>query len=155
MIDIEIRKVYLAGPMGFAESWTAYREELHQGLEALGFTVIDPFDFDTQGPLTRDVALAIGARNFQCIDTADLVLAVLDGQEVDSGTATEIGYARARWTPVFGLRSDTRLSGEVAELRVNLQVATAIIETGGRILRSIEELPALTEVLVRRAAKAA
>src|SRR4030095_14231926 len=38
----------------------------------------------------------IGANNRAAIDRADGVVAVLDGVDVDSGTAAEIGYAFAR-----------------------------------------------------------
>ena len=40
------------------------------------------------------------------VDASDLVVAVLDGVDVDSGTAWEIGYAYAKGKPVIGLRTD-------------------------------------------------
>lgn len=46
------------------------------------------------------------------IDAADAVLAVLDGAEVDSGVAWEIGYAYARNKPVIGVRTDFRPGAE-------------------------------------------
>ena len=46
------------------------------------------------------------------IDRADAVLAIVDGAEVDSGTAWEMGYAYARKKPVIGLRTDFRPGAE-------------------------------------------
>ena len=38
----------------------------------------------------------------------DVVVAVLDGAAVDSGTAFEVGYAYARGKPLIGVRTDFR-----------------------------------------------
>ena len=48
-----------------------------------------------------------GATNLGgAIDAGDLLLAVLDGSDVDSGTAAEIGYGFATGKPIIGYRSD-------------------------------------------------
>lgn len=39
---------------------------------------------------------------------ADVVLAVLDGADADSGVAFEVGYARGSGKPVLGVRTDYR-----------------------------------------------
>ena len=44
----------------------------------------------------------------QMIDASDVVLAVLDGPDADSGTSMELGYAYARGVPVVGVRTDFR-----------------------------------------------
>ncbi len=46
------------------------------------------------------------------IDRADAVVAVVDGAEVDSGTAWEMGYAYAKKKPIIGLRTDFRPGAE-------------------------------------------
>src|SRR5262249_5143342 len=52
------------------------------------------------GPARRDawrkLNPRIGAKNRALIDACDMVVAVLDGTDVDSGTAAEIGYAFGR-----------------------------------------------------------
>lgn len=60
-----------------------------------------------------------------CIDgvrEADAVVAILDGSDVDSGTAVELGYACALGKPVLGIRTDFRGSEERG---VNIMVAFA------------------------------
>jgi nucleoside 2-deoxyribosyltransferase len=42
------------------------------------------------------------------IDSADVILAVLDGSDADSGTCWECGYAFAKGKRVIGLRTDLR-----------------------------------------------
>ncbi|MFN7970787.1 MAG: nucleoside 2-deoxyribosyltransferase [Acidobacteriota bacterium] len=138
-------KLYLASPLGFAASTAAYREELHEALSSLGVDVVDPWDSAMAPPRTAESALAIGRLNFRLIDACDAVLAVLDGSDIDSGTACEVGYARARGLVVHGLRSDVRLSGEYAELGINLQVACAVIDSGGKLLCGIEDLSAIEQ----------
>jgi Nucleoside 2-deoxyribosyltransferase len=54
------------------------------------------------------------------IDTSDAVLAVLDGAEVDSGVAWEMGYAYAKAKPVIGIRTDFRPG---AEHGVNIMIS--------------------------------
>lgn len=44
------------------------------------------------------------------IGKCDLVLAILDGADADSGTSVEIGYAYATKKPVVGVRTDFRIS---------------------------------------------
>lgn len=54
------------------------------------------------------------------IDSADAVLAVLDGPDADAGTAWEMGYAHARGKPVLGIRTDFRPG---AELGMNVMLS--------------------------------
>jgi nucleoside 2-deoxyribosyltransferase len=84
--------------------------------------------------------LEIGSNNVQGILAADIVIAILDGQDVDSGTASEIGYARAHTKPIFGYRGDFRLSSDNEGSVVNLQVEYFIKSSGGSIYRSTEDL---------------
>jgi nucleoside 2-deoxyribosyltransferase len=85
------------------------------------------------------MALEIGRRNTGAIQSCVLLVAVLDGQEPDSGTAAELGYAAALEKTCFGLRSDFRQAGEEG-VAVNLQVETFVIGSGGTIVASLEDL---------------
>jgi len=96
----------------------------------------------------HELGLEVGARNAEAIRDAQLLIAHLDGQEVDSGTASEVGYAAALGTPCLGLRSDLRRSGEPG-MAVNLQVEAFIALSGGFIAMSLEELVARLAALRR------
>jgi nucleoside 2-deoxyribosyltransferase len=138
--------IYVASPLGFAISTRLYYEtELLLRLSAAGFAVLDPWKLPPGQQATAPVdAMAIGGMNARMIDDALAVLAVLDGADVDSGTASEIGYAAAHRKPVVGLRTDLRQSGELGAV-VNLQVEYFIRASGGRIVSSLDEaIQALT-----------
>ena len=139
-------KIYMAGPLGFTESGRLYHETvLVPAVRAAGFEPLDPWEIDPElqavfalpvGSAERrtrlpEVNRAIGARNARLIDECAAVLAVLDGNDVDSGTAAEIGYAAAVHKPVVGLRCDHRVTGDNEATLVNLQVEWFVIASGG------------------------
>ena len=135
--------IYVASPWGFAIGSEAVRQEVRQRLEGLGFEVHDPWSYCTEPPATKDAALALGMLNFSMVESSAAVLGILDGASVDEGVAAEMAYAYALGRVVWGLRTDVRKSGECPELEVNLQVATPVYASGGRILGSLGELDLL------------
>lgn len=141
--------VYIAGPQVFTPSGRVHvREEVIPALEAAGHDPVFPAELgdedDLRDALSRegedrvaalaDWSAATGRRNREAIERADAVLASLDGADVDSGTAAEIGYAAALGIPVVGYRTDSRESGENEAVAVNLQVEAFIADSGGRIV---------------------
>jgi len=86
--------------------------------------------------LNREIA----ANNRAAIDHAHGVVAVLDGPDVDSGTAAEIGYAFARGKLIVGYRGDSRQSADNEGSIVNLQVEFFIRESGGTIVSRYQDL---------------
>jgi nucleoside 2-deoxyribosyltransferase len=149
-------RIYLAGPLGFSEAGRHFAGAvLVPLLEGLGFEVLDPWALTDPrriaavqalpyGPARREAwrALnrAIGETNRAAIDHAHGVVAVLDGVDVDSGTAAEIGYAFARGKWIVGYRGDFRLSADNEGSTVNLQVEYFIRESGGTIVERHEDL---------------
>lgn len=150
-------KLYLAGPLGFSEAGRAfYNREFVPKVRTLGFTVLDPWALTPQsevdavanmpdGPARREawrqLNVKIAARNAAALDKCDAVVAILDGVDVDSGTAAEIGYAFAKGKPILGYRGDFRLSADNEGAVVNLQVEYFIRQSGGDIVTSLEKLP--------------
>jgi len=148
-------KVYLASPLGFAESTRAYMVHLKATLGEV-VEVLNPWD-DTRfaaeiqraptiiDPVERRALLStinngLGEKNAENIRIADGMVAVLDGIDVDSGTAAEIGYAFGLGKRIYGLRTDFRLTGENEVSVVNLQVRYFIDQSGGTLVTSAEEL---------------
>jgi nucleoside 2-deoxyribosyltransferase len=150
-------KIYLAGPLGFSEAGRAFHAgALIPAIVRLGHEVLDPWTLTDQakidavrrlpyGPERRDAWRTlngeIGDNNRAALDRCDLVLAVLDGPDVDSGTAAEIGYAFVKGKPILGYRGDLRISADNEGAIVNLQVEYFIRASGGDIITSIEQLP--------------
>ena len=70
------------------------------------------------------------------LDGCDVVVALLDGTQVDDGTAWEIGYAHARGKVVVGIRTDFRQAGDT-----RYSVVNAMIEGSCKaIVRDVDEL---------------
>ncbi len=147
-------KIYLASPLGFSREYKPYLEKIKARLHQLGYEIFDPWEQpfskairDASGiadhherleAYTR-LAEEIGATNENGIRDSDILLAVLDGTDVDSGTAAEMGFAVGIAKPVFGLRTDWRDSGEFG-LALNLQVLHFIKTSGGSLFRRIEDI---------------
>jgi nucleoside 2-deoxyribosyltransferase len=160
-------RIYLAGPLGFSEAGRHfYQSVLVPYVRGLGCEVLDPWTLTDArriqavqgmpyGPAKREawrsLNLEMGATNRAAIDTAHAVVAVLDGTDVDSGTAAEIGYAFARGKLIVGYRGDFRLSADNEGSTVNLQVEYFIRASGGTIVERYEDLgPALRAVAPAR-----
>jgi nucleoside 2-deoxyribosyltransferase len=149
-------RCYVAGPLGFTEAGRDYYHRTY--LPALAEVVepVDPWGLTSPEELAgaardgrqRELALAIGRRNADAIRSCRLLVADLDGQELDSGTAAEVGYGAALGLICFGLRTDLRQIGE-AGVAVNLQVETFILDSGGLI---VTRLPDLARAVTQAAA---
>jgi nucleoside 2-deoxyribosyltransferase len=148
-------RVYLASPLGFAESTRDYLGRVVRELRADGHDVLDPWDsapelaideaqelpFGPEGlERLRRANIAIGARNEAFIRSCDAVVAILDGPDVDSGTASEVGFAYATGKVVLGLRTDVRRAGENEAVKVNLQVQYWIEASRGAVLGSLDDV---------------
>lgn len=138
--------IYVASPLGFTEPTRRfYNEDLLPQLADAGFEVLDPWA--DMGPVECQ-PLVHGSNNVHLLERAEGVLAVLDGPDVDSGTAAEVGFAAARGIPIVGVRTDTRRSGESPSVSVNLQVEYFIVEGGGSVVRDFPTaIKALRELI--------
>jgi nucleoside 2-deoxyribosyltransferase len=149
--------IYLASPLGFAHSTLHFMHDLAAQLRAHA-VVNNPWDLPDDDPFgdawatdsvsqrarrLSELNLQVGRRNREAIDASDGLFAILDGVDVDSGTAAEIGYAFARGKYICGLRTDFRLAGDNPGSMVNLQVEYFIFESGGTIVTTAEAFVAL------------
>ena len=144
------QRCYIASPLGFTEPGRRYQADVYLPALAAVVDPVDPWALVTPDELAvarargaeRELALTIGRRNTEAIRSCSLLVAHLDGQEVDSGTAAEVGYAAALGLTCFGWRSDLRQAGEPG-VRVNLQLESFIVDSGGEIAGSLPELLSL------------
>ncbi|OPY80540.1 MAG: Nucleoside 2-deoxyribosyltransferase [Syntrophorhabdus sp. PtaU1.Bin153] len=116
--------IYLAGPL-FSLAERDFNERLARALGEAGYEVLLPQErCRNLGDRLRDIY----HRCVADIERSDVVVAVFDGPDVDSGTAFEVGYARAQNKPVIGLRTDTRAcqgDGPNAMLRFSVRYIDA------------------------------
>lgn len=144
-------RCYIASPLGFTEAGRRYLADVF--LPALE-PIVEPVDpWLLAGPeefaaaaaagaqAQRALALDVGRRNAEAIESCTLLAAYLEGQEPDSGTVAEVGYACGLGITCVGLRSDLRQAGEPG-VALNLQVEALIVAGGGEIVASLNELVA-------------
>jgi hypothetical protein len=142
-------RCYVASALGFTDAGAHYYEYVY--LPALRAVVepVDPWALTSAEEVAaaraaqreREFALEIGQRNADAIRGCTLLAAHLDGQEIDGGTAAEVGFAAALGLRCFGLRTDMRENGEPG-VSVNLQVEHFILASGGVLCRSLDALVA-------------
>lgn len=113
-------KVFIAGPL-FSQAEREFNLKVDEGLREQGFeTFLPQRDAGKLDELlAKDGERAyrtIFERDLKGLDWADVVVAILDGPDVDSGTAFEVGYAFAKGKPVIGLKTDMRVFAKDEEL---------------------------------------
>ncbi len=149
------KRIYLASPLGFAASTRGFMAETIARLAEV-VTVVNPWDdtsfaadFERTHALTditerrkefHRINLGIGAKNERMIRSVDMLVAVLDGVDVDSGTAGEMGLAYGLGKPVYGIRTDFRVTGDNEAAGINLQLRYFIEQSGGSYHTTVEDL---------------
>jgi len=108
--------IYLSASL-FSVAERDFNRRLGGALTKAGHEVILPQDFDQQGDQDD-----IFEKNTAAMRRADLILAVVDGPDVDSGVAWEMGFAYALNLPVAALRTDFRVRSETDGAAVNLML---------------------------------
>jgi nucleoside 2-deoxyribosyltransferase len=140
-------KIYLAGPL-FTTTEQEFNRQLRDLLERAGHEVWLPQEHE---PRERS-AKAIFEADITGLDSAEVVVANMDGPDPDSGTCWECGYAYKK-KPIILFRIDFRAAGDVPGSPFNLMPsasATKVIlaplasveELAGRITSALAELPA-------------
>ena len=117
-------KIYQAGPL-FSEAERLWHKNFQAYLEDKGFTALWPGDLITSHDVAswgKDAPKKILEADKALLLDCDAVVALLDGTQVDDGTAWEIGFAHAMNKPVFGIRTDFRNGGECPGASVNAMI---------------------------------
>ena len=160
-IVTKIPVAYLANPYGFNQHGREALKKIIPILENVGLKVLEPFEESSTSPLLEkviclendisslqsdlDVARCqfyteVGKRNIELMDKADCMIALLDGADVDSGTASEVGYFYGKningpFKPIFGLRTDMRQCEPGAP--ANIQVVQFITEVEYMVIAEV------------------
>ena len=123
---------YIAGPL-FNEGERWWNAEINSRVSKAGFTTYIPQRDGTKLQNQSDVRKIFVEDRQQVID-ADLIVANLDGMDVDSGTAWELGFAHGIGKHCVGLYSDWRLHFKFQT--VNLMIQCSL----DKVVGSLEEL---------------
>ncbi len=130
-------RIYLAAPL-FSEAERSYNAMLADLLKQHLFDVFLPQEAgdDTDTRLKTEQA-RIFSKNKSDLDNADIVVAVIDGADADSGTAWEMGYAYAHNIPVIAVRTDFRRAGMNERVNLMLEESSKVVSSTTELLKSI------------------
>lgn len=121
---------YIAGPL-FNEKEREFLEEINAVCQTIGISTYLPAQ--DGGLLSQDNDDEVFQTDIKALNKADIVVASLNGVDVDSGTAFELGYAFAKGKKLFGLHTDFRTFSPTSE--VNLMLLKSCV-----ICHSLQEL---------------
>ena len=107
-----MKKAYIAGPL-FDDHERVYLEKITQIVESFGFNTFLPHRDAglVTGDFTYEKKVKIFDVDMEYLKPADLVVALLSGRDVDSGTAAEIGYAYKAGKRLIGVSATTKSAG--------------------------------------------
>lgn len=143
-------RIYLAGPL-FTLAERRFNQQLAEELQRIepSLQVFLPQDYDEEFLGRPDFADKIFRCLMEAIDRCDLVVALLDGADVDSGTCIEMGYAMGRGKPVIGVRTDFRgsqdhglnlmVSGICSQLLIEPSPSASLQVLASRIVQAVSE----------------
>ena len=126
-------KIFLAAPL-FNEAEREFNSRIAKRLREKGFEawLAQEAPFIKQGAHKEKTIIYEG--DILALKTSDVVVAILDGAEVDAGVAYEMGYAKALGKPIIGLKTDYRTFSAMEE--VNLMLEVPLI----KVCRSLDEV---------------
>ena len=110
-----IKKIYIAGPL-FNKHEQMYLEDIAKELEGNGYDCFLPHrdqtgidESELKGTdMSQETKNRIFKNDLNALDAADLTVALLTGQDIDSGTSAEIGHTYAKEKPVIAINANER-----------------------------------------------
>jgi len=110
-----MKKVYIAGPL-FNIHEKKYLEEIAEILESNGYDcflphrdqVVELEERRSVDHMSQETKDTIFQTDLDALEKADITVALITGQDIDSGTCCEIGYTYAMKKPVLAIDADER-----------------------------------------------
>jgi nucleoside 2-deoxyribosyltransferase len=144
-------QIYYAGPLFTAaeRAWNTHNAIVLRARLAPA-TVLLPQEFCApfESSAKPDFAAIFSACVAQ-LESANAVLAILDGPDCDSGTAWEVGYAVAKRIPVIGLRTDLRPAEDGASNCMLSRSCQSVVATIDHAAAELARMVARTQAAAR------
>ena len=127
-----MKKVYIAGPL-FDDHERSYLEKISKILERNSFETFLPHRDAglVEGEFTMKKKRIIFDTDMKYLKSADIVVALLTGRDVDSGTSAEIGYAHALNKKLIGINANN--------IKVLNNFIWGLFKYGENIVESLED----------------
>jgi nucleoside 2-deoxyribosyltransferase/predicted secreted protein len=131
-------RVYLAAPL-FSEAERSFNSSVARLLRTNLFDVHVPQeagdDSDTRDEREQERLFTF---NKTALENSDIIVAIIDGADADSGTTWEMGYAFARGKPVIALRTDFRRVGHHEHVNLMLEQSAKVVSSTEELLRALQ-----------------
>ena len=133
-----MKKAYIAGPL-FDDHEREYLEKIAKIVESYGISTFVPHRDAglVTGDFTFEKKVKVFDVDMEYLEPADIVIALLTGRDVDSGTAAEIGYAYKAGKRLIGISANT--------IKPINNFVWGIFNYGKDIVESLDDLKALLE----------
>jgi len=133
-------RIFLAAPI-FSLAEREFNSKLAEELRKRGHDVFLAQELGILDTPSEDVKRKLFEEDLKALDGSDVVVAVLDGMEVDSGVAFELGYAYARGKKIVGVRTDHRCFSPYEEVNLMIEVPSEIVKgkSMDEIVKGVEE----------------
>lgn len=129
-------RIYFAGPL-FTTAEREWNVKLVEILRSSKLDVWLPQEHDPKQQTAKSIFEMCKAG----IDESDIVLAIMDGPDPDSGTSFECGYAYGKGKPIFTVRTDFRECGDTFDTRFNLMLSQS-----STVIKVTFEMPTTEQV---------
>ena len=133
-----MKKAYIAGPL-FDDHEREYLEKIAKIVESCGLSTFVPHRDAglVTGDFTFEKKVKVFDVDMEYLEPADIVIALLTGRDVDSGTAAEIGYAYKAGKRLIGISANT--------IKPINNFVWGIFSYGKDIVESLDDLKTLLE----------
>ena len=133
-----MKKAYIAGPL-FDDHEREYLEKIAKIVESYGISTFVPHRDAglVTGDFTFEKKVKVFDVDMEYLEPADIVIALLTGRDVDSGTAAEIGYAYKAGKRLIGISANT--------IKPINNFVWGIFNYGEDIVESLDDLKTLPE----------
>jgi nucleoside 2-deoxyribosyltransferase len=150
-------KVYFAGPL-FSLAERRFNDELSAEMQRLcpSLEIFFPQVCDKEFQGLPDFAQRLYQALMEELERCQVVVAILDGADSDSGTCIEVAYARAKDKLVIGVRTDFRddeahgLNSMTAGICSSLirvsSISSSIGEIAANVVAALKALPEAGQV---------
>jgi len=132
-------RIYLAAPL-FSDAERHYNESISTLLRNHYFDVYLPQEAgDDSASRKNQVQKQLFRGNKKALEESDILVAVIDGADADSGTAWEMGYAYARGKPVIAIRTDFRRAGDHERVNLMLEQSATVVNTDEQLIAALQD----------------
>jgi len=127
-----MNSAYIAGPL-FTEADREYLEKIDKLMRSLGYNTYLPHRDAGIFKRGENNSKDFFKKDKNKITECSLMIAVLNGADIDSGTSWEIGFAYSKGIKILGILDDTRKPS-------NELLNPMILDSINKIVNSLEEL---------------